>query len=77
MRTLTALCLAALAATNAVAANQPAADADKAAIQALEDTYNEGFMAKAPAEVITKARDRLASAEADIDRIQGRLAAFA
>jgi len=46
MRTLTALCLAALAATNAVAANQPAADGDKAAIQALEDTYNEGFNAK-------------------------------
>ena len=46
MRTLTALCLAALAATNAVAANQPAADADKAAIQALEDAYNEGFNAK-------------------------------
>jgi uncharacterized protein (TIGR02246 family) len=46
MRTLTALCLTALAATNAVAANQPAADADKAAIQALEDAYNEGFNAK-------------------------------
>ena len=46
MRTLTALCLATLAATNAVAADRPAANADKAAIQALEDTYNEGFNSK-------------------------------
>jgi uncharacterized protein (TIGR02246 family) len=46
MRTLTAVCLATLAATNAVAADRPAANADKAAIQALEDTYNEGFNSK-------------------------------
>lgn len=46
MRTLTALCLATLAATNAMAADRPAANADKAAIQALEDTYNEGFNSK-------------------------------
>ena len=46
MRTLTALCLATLAATNAVAADRPATNADKAAIQALEDTYNEGFNSK-------------------------------
>jgi uncharacterized protein (TIGR02246 family) len=46
MRTLTALCLATLAATNAVAADRPAPNADKAAIQALEDTYNEGFNSK-------------------------------
>ena len=46
MRILTALSVAILASANAAAANQPAADADKAAIQALEDTYNEGFNSK-------------------------------
>lgn len=46
MRILTALSVAILASANAVAADQPAADADKAAIQALEDTYNEGFNSK-------------------------------
>jgi len=46
MRILTALSVAILASVNAVAADQPAADADKAAIQALEDTYNEGFNSK-------------------------------
>jgi uncharacterized protein (TIGR02246 family) len=46
MRILTALSVAILVSANAVAADQPAADADKAAIQALEDTYNEGFNSK-------------------------------
>src|SRR5476651_2484278 len=46
MRILTALSVAILASANVVAADQPAADADKAAIQALEDTYNEGFNSK-------------------------------
>src|ERR1017187_8719969 len=46
MRILTALSLAILASANAVAADPPAANADKAAIQALEDTYNEGFNSK-------------------------------
>jgi uncharacterized protein (TIGR02246 family) len=46
MRILTALSVAILASANAVAADQPAADADKAAIQALEDTYNEGLNSK-------------------------------
>ena len=46
MRILTALGIAILASANAMAADQPAASADKAAIQALEDTYNEGFNSK-------------------------------
>jgi len=51
MRILTVLGVAILASsaaatTTAVAADRAAADADKAAIQALEDTYNEGFNAK-------------------------------
>ncbi len=46
MRILTALSVAIVAWATAVAANQPAANADEAAIQALEDTYNEGFNSK-------------------------------
>jgi uncharacterized protein (TIGR02246 family) len=46
VRILTALGVAILVSTNAVAADRPAANADKAAIQALEDTYNEGFNSK-------------------------------
>jgi uncharacterized protein (TIGR02246 family) len=46
MRILTALSVAVLVSANAVAADQPAAGADEAAIQALEDTYNEGFNSK-------------------------------
>jgi uncharacterized protein (TIGR02246 family) len=46
MRILTALSVAILASVNATAADQSAADADKVAIQALEDTYNEGFTSK-------------------------------
>lgn len=43
MRTVTALCAAILASASAVAADSPAANPDKAAIQSLENTYNEGF----------------------------------
>lgn len=46
MRILTVISIAILASANAVAADKPAAGADKAAIQALEDTYNEGFNSK-------------------------------
>jgi uncharacterized protein (TIGR02246 family) len=46
MRILSALSVAILASANAVAADQPASAADKAAIQALEDTYNAGFNSK-------------------------------
>ena len=46
MRILTVLGVAILASSTAVAADRSAADADKAAIQALEDTYNEGFITK-------------------------------
>ena len=46
MRILTALGVAILASANAVAADPPAANADKAEIQALEDIYNEGFNSK-------------------------------
>ena len=37
---------------------------------------NESFLAKAPADVVAKTRDRLAAAQAGIDRITGRLAAL-
>jgi uncharacterized protein (TIGR02246 family) len=46
MRIMIALGIAILASANTMAADQPAASADKAAIQALEDTYNEGFNSK-------------------------------
>jgi uncharacterized protein (TIGR02246 family) len=46
MRILTALGVAILASANAMAADQASATADKAAIQALEDTYNAGFNSK-------------------------------
>ena len=46
MRSLTVLGVAILASAGAAAADRPAADADKAAIQALEGTYNEGFNSK-------------------------------
>src|ERR1700687_2766956 len=46
MRTLTALSVAILASASSMAADKPAANADKAAIQALEDTYNDGFNSK-------------------------------
>jgi valyl-tRNA synthetase len=37
---------------------------------------NEGFTAKAPADVIGKSRARLAAAEEDITRLESRLAAL-
>jgi uncharacterized protein (TIGR02246 family) len=46
MRILSVLSVAILVSANAATADQPPADADKAAIQALEDTYNEGFTSK-------------------------------
>ncbi len=44
--------------------------------QAQRKLANESFLARAPAEVVAKTRDRLAGAEADIDRLTGRLAAL-
>ena len=46
MRTVTTLCAAILASAGAVAADGPAANSDKAAIQSLEATYNEGLNSK-------------------------------
>jgi ketosteroid isomerase-like protein len=46
MRTLIALGVTLLVSATTMAASPPAADSDKAAIQALEDTYNEGFNSK-------------------------------
>lgn len=46
MRTLMALGAALVFSSSALAADHAAANADKAAIQALEDTYNEGFTTK-------------------------------
>ena len=44
--------------------------------QAERKLGNESFLAKAPADVVTKTRDRLDAARADIARISGRLAAL-
>jgi len=38
---------------------------------------NESFVARAPEEVVAKTRSRLAAAQADIERLSGRLAALA
>jgi ketosteroid isomerase-like protein len=46
MRTVIAVCAAILASVGAVAAESPAASSDKAAIQALENTYLEGMNAR-------------------------------
>jgi ketosteroid isomerase-like protein len=43
MRTATILCVAVLASANLAAAGAAAGDPDKAAIEALEKTYNDGF----------------------------------
>jgi valyl-tRNA synthetase len=53
------------------------AAARKEVAQATGKLGNESFMAKAPAEVVAKTRQRLADAEADITRLEGRLAALA
>jgi valyl-tRNA synthetase len=44
--------------------------------QAERKLGNDSFLAKAPADVVIKTRDRLAAARADIERISGRLAAL-
>jgi len=44
--------------------------------QAQRKLANESFLARAPAEVVAKTRDRLEAARADIDRLTGRLAAL-
>jgi valyl-tRNA synthetase len=44
--------------------------------QAQRKLANESFLARAPAAVVTKTRDRLETARADIDRLTGRLAAL-
>ena len=53
------------------------AAARKEAEQTERKLANESFLAKAPADVVAKTRDRLAAAHADIGRITGRLAALA
>jgi valyl-tRNA synthetase len=45
--------------------------------QAQRKLANESFLARAPAEVVAKTRDRLNGALADIDRLTGRMAALA
>ncbi|MQY06220.1 valine--tRNA ligase [Actinomadura macrotermitis] len=50
------------------------AAARKEVEQTRKKLGNEAFMAKAPEAVITKNRDRLAQAEADIERLQAQLA---
>jgi valyl-tRNA synthetase len=44
--------------------------------QAQRKLANESFLARAPAEVVAKTRDRLNAALADIDRLTGRVAAL-
>jgi valyl-tRNA synthetase len=48
--------------------------ARKEAAQVSAKLGNEGFMAKAPQDVVVKTRERLAVAEADISRLESRLA---
>ncbi|MBO0776338.1 MAG: class I tRNA ligase family protein, partial [Actinobacteria bacterium] len=50
------------------------AAAQKEAEQTERKLGNESFLAKAPAEVVARTRERLAAARADIDRISARLA---
>ena len=50
--------------------------ARKEAVQVSAKLGNAGFMAKAPADVVAKARERLATAEADLARLEARLAAL-
>ncbi len=53
------------------------AAARKEAAQVSAKLGNEGFMAKAPQDVVAKTRERLAIAEADIARLETRFAALA
>jgi valyl-tRNA synthetase len=50
------------------------AAARKEAEQTERKLGNESFLSRAPADVVTKTRDRLAAARADIDRLSARLA---
>ncbi|MGI8447762.1 MAG: valine--tRNA ligase [Streptosporangiaceae bacterium] len=50
------------------------AAARKEADQAERKLGNESFLAKAPADVVAKTRERLEAAHADVERISGRLA---
>lgn len=50
--------------------------AAKEIAQATAKLDNQAFLAKAPEPVVAKIRDRLAAAEADLSRIQARLAAL-
>jgi valyl-tRNA synthetase len=50
------------------------AAAHKELDQAERKLGNDSFLAKAPADVVTKTRDRLAAARADVERISARLA---
>jgi valyl-tRNA synthetase len=52
------------------------AAADAEAEQAQRKLANESFLARAPAEVVAKTRDRLGAAQADVDRLAGRLSAL-
>jgi valyl-tRNA synthetase len=52
------------------------AAARKEADQAGRKLGNESFLAKAPADVVAKTRERLEAAHANIERISGRLAAL-
>jgi valyl-tRNA synthetase len=71
-----------LAGTIDVAAERRRAEKDLAAARKEADLVrsklsNEGFLAKAPAAVVTATRDRLSVAEADISRLEQRLASLA
>jgi valyl-tRNA synthetase len=71
-----------LAGTIDVAAERRRAEKDLAAArkeagQVRSKLGNDGFLAKAPADVVAAARKRLAVAEADISRLEQRLAALA
>jgi len=52
------------------------AAARKEAAQVSAKLGNDGFMAKAPQDVVAKTRERLATAEADIARLESRFAAL-
>jgi valyl-tRNA synthetase len=52
------------------------AAARKEAQQTSAKLANSSFTEKAPADVVDKTRQRLAAAEADIARLEGRLAAL-
>jgi valyl-tRNA synthetase len=52
------------------------ASARREAEQTERKLANEGFLARAPADVVAKTRQRLVAARADIDRLSGRLAAL-